>query len=712
MVALGELITLGILYIGGMHISVGIGLGIAYIAGIITACVASGKASKKKLLAALVLCLGLSAVTACNYIVRAALWHGITPTPSQTYAVTGTVDALDAQDGVAKSVTLRSVRVGEEKVRGNVRVTFEEDDVPAGELSIGTRLRIEGKLYGVPLIGESGKIDGNAYRTDVRYRLYGSYADARISPGKAPLYVRIRGAMYRTLREACGETYGAVAYCMLTGDKSELRDSTVQTYSIAGIGHILAVSGLHVGLLAAIAGFLLRKCRAPRLLRTVLLAVLLFGYAAFAGFAASALRAAVTGAVGLFAGLGGRRRDPLSTWSFAFAVLLAASPFMLYEAGFLMSFSAVLGIVFFAPALQKLLQRVRLPRRFSSVFAVTVAVQAGTFPVSAYFYGGVQTYSLLCNVLLVPLLSVTFGYFLLTTPVCLLLGVKVPLSIGGMGLALTDTVAGLASALPGGSVYVCAHGGLFALYPLFFVASRFVMLPGKRWVALSVAAVSVVIVLAPTLATLGIDKSLRGSAIVPNGRGDVTTVFTEARTVTVVGDVKDAAWLRRALDAYGLRAVDTVVVHALTEKTGAALRELVRAVPVGRILCPADTMHREGIAALNGYGRLYAWEERGDLLPQMEEVRTEKGAHAGYTYEHAGVKVLCVGYAVRYTAISPRVLNETPIVRCHLYLNAYADRIYLTNMPRGYLGETPARQFSAADLGAFAFSIPSGKVLG
>ena len=84
----------------------------------------------------------------------------------------------------------------------------------------------------------------------------------------------------------------------------------------------------------------------------------------------------------------------------------------------------------------------------------------------------------------------------------------------------------------------------------------------------------------------------------------------------------------------------------------------------------------------------------------------------GYIYHFAKqVNVLAVGYTARYTSLPVSVLDNVPVIRSFLYANAYADRIYITNMPKGYLGEIPKYQFTLANDGDFVYKVLDGTIL-
>ena len=684
--------------------TIGLALCIAYYILLVVGLLLAYLFAKNRQLAfALLLCLLCGGVTHTVMAVRYATYHTIVLNSKQSYVVQGTVDTVTAQDGMVQGVSVANVTVNGEKVSGKIQLLFDEDDVPERELPIGCRVRTSGILYARPLINGSA-VDGTAYRKNIRYVLYTSYETVETTAQKAALPIRIRRRLHDRLVSACGDTYGSIAYCMLTGDKSELDSTTLRLYSVSGVGHILAVSGLHVGLLAAVVLFLLRKLRLPRILQVCFTLALLFVYAAFVGFTASVVRACIMSGIGLCTLVNGQRKDVLNSMSLAYAVILLWHPFLLFEVGFLLSFAAVFGIILFSRPFAAALRKIHLPRWLAASLGATAAVHVGILPVSAYFFGAVQTYSVLCNLLLVPLLSVTFAFFVLTVPIGMLFPVYAVFRVGAVGFALADIVMGFIAILPLSQIYINGHVGLFFLFPLYFVASRFFMLPAGKWIlSLGCATLCAVLAIVPTLAALSPDKEVQNSLIPVNGYGDVTQIIIDER-VTVIGDCKDMPALKATLQRHHIRKIDAVVLHALTEKIGKGLHELCKNFYVGKIICPLQETDSDGIAALGKYKNFYIWEESDHA--KCEQVFTNNSRHGGFLYHYSNdIAVLAMRYSASYTNISVEIIDEAPIIRCFMYLNAYPDRIYITNMPKGYLGETAAYQYSLAENREFVFDL-------
>lgn len=188
---------------------------------------------------------------------------------------------------------------------------------------------------------------------------------------------------------------------ILLGDRTELSYFTQSAFREAGAAHILALSGLHVGVLAALLLLLIPK-RKP-VLRLSLTAVFLALYCALAGFPSSLVRASVMTLSLIISPALRRRNDPLSALSLSLAVVLAALPMRLFSAGLLLSFSAALGILMLYAPLRDALRA--CPAFLSEPVALTVSASAASMPFTLLIFNTLPVYSLLSNIVLVPLIS-------------------------------------------------------------------------------------------------------------------------------------------------------------------------------------------------------------------------------------------------------------------------------------------------------------------
>ncbi len=202
---------------------------------------------------------------------------------------------------------------------------------------------------------------------------------------------------------------------LLTGDRGRITPELRDDFSRAGVIHVLAVSGLHVGFILMLATTLFRKMRlsaSPRIFLTI--GVVAF-FAALTEAHAPVVRASIMASVYLVGTRLERRTNGLNCIGVAALTLLILHPMDLFDLGFQLSFTAVLSIALFyqpilsIPVIRKLeilAHRIPLGRYLISLTAISAAAQIGTLPLVAIYFNRIPLLSLPANILIVPLVGV------------------------------------------------------------------------------------------------------------------------------------------------------------------------------------------------------------------------------------------------------------------------------------------------------------------
>ncbi len=242
----------------------------------------------------------------------------------------------------------------------------------------------------------------------------------------------------------------AVLSALTVGYKDELSRDIRESYSIAGASHVLALSGLHVGVLCCIFFVILNLvlgknsfCR----LKGLILVVCLWGFAFIAGLSPSVVRAVVMFSLLTVARMFGSQRTTLNTVCGAAFLMLVWNPYYLYDVSFQLSFLAVMSIVVIAAWMEKKVTVENcVLRRLWKLTVVSVAAQIGTLPVVLYYFSQFPLYSLPVNV---PVIGAAF---------LILWGALVLLSAGflpvGIQLFMADILAGIVKMLNSLTSYV------------------------------------------------------------------------------------------------------------------------------------------------------------------------------------------------------------------------------------------------------------------
>ena len=230
-----------------------------------------------------------------------------------------------------------------------------------------------------------------------------------------------------------GEQDFAVIAAMAMGDKSALNQETKEAYSISGTSHILAVSGLHIGIIFQLIILLLGGKRRSKL-TIILSTTIVWAYVIFIGFPASAVRAATMLSIYSMVLLSLRPDPTLNTLALAYIIMVLVNPFNIFDIGFQMSFLAVGSILLFYPLFFGLLSsHSNIIRAIWGLFCVSLAAQIGTLPLIVFYFGRISCYSLLTSFIAIP--AATLILYL-----CVLLFILSPLTYISF---LTSPIEGL-----------------------------------------------------------------------------------------------------------------------------------------------------------------------------------------------------------------------------------------------------------------------------
>lgn len=198
-----------------------------------------------------------------------------------------------------------------------------------------------------------------------------------------------------------------IALALLLGQKQELDRDTKKSFSEAGVMHVLAVSGLHVGILVGVLLLLVKPLRLnkrPKKIYLIGVLLVIWIYAMLTGMAPSVMRASVMFSLLTFGQLRDSRPSIFNILAFSAILMLVFDPDVIFEVGFQLSYLAVAGIVLIQPLIARLwLPRTVVLEYFWQLASVSIAAQLATFPLSIYYFHTFPTWFLPANMLVIPL---------------------------------------------------------------------------------------------------------------------------------------------------------------------------------------------------------------------------------------------------------------------------------------------------------------------
>jgi competence protein ComEC len=217
-----------------------------------------------------------------------------------------------------------------------------------------------------------------------------------------------------------GQEYG-VASALILGDKSGLDNEIKQAYVASGTMHILAVSGMHVALLYWVLNLLLSfldKNVYGKYFKLVILLLTVWFYALITGLGGSILRASAMITFVIIGQALDRKINIFNSLAASAFLLLLINPYILVDAGFQLSYIAVISIVIFHPMIYRWLDiKNWFGDQLWSLTAVTLAAQVITTPVTLYYFHQFPNLFLLSNLIMIPL-STLIMYFAMALIVC------------------------------------------------------------------------------------------------------------------------------------------------------------------------------------------------------------------------------------------------------------------------------------------------------
>lgn len=202
----------------------------------------------------------------------------------------------------------------------------------------------------------------------------------------------------------------AIINALILGQRQDISKTVYTNYVNAGAIHILAVSGLHVGILLLFLNLLLKPLRYLKkgnLIQVIVILIMLWCYVVIAGASASIIRAATMFSVVAIAMHLKRKSNIYNTLAVSIFIILLLKPMFLFDVGFQLSYLAVIAIVTIQPLLYKLWKpKLWVINKLWQVFTVTLAAQFGVLPISLYYFHQLPGLFWLSNLVIIPLIGV------------------------------------------------------------------------------------------------------------------------------------------------------------------------------------------------------------------------------------------------------------------------------------------------------------------
>ncbi len=383
---------------------------------------------------------------------------------------------------------------------------------------------------------------------------------------------------------------------VVLGDTTALQGSEQERdFKITGLSHLIAVSGGHLMIIAALTCWFTARLRINHFIEFLLLMLLLVAYVLLTGFQASAIRACFMTLVASYAWFMGRRRHAPSALGFAALLMLALNPANALSLGFSLSVCAVLGLCLLVPLIKGWIAALlgcserrndRLTRFKLTIiepFALTVTAQAATLPLTVPTFAMLSLIAPLANLLVTPFISIMIAGGIVAVGVSILSAdvAMMPLSllcrVGDITASLVHWLASLPFAAIPMTINVIPA---FVLTILLFAVIRMFWPQPRTAIARAVLGLMMIVLLMASQ----VSTHFRSPALVMMdvGQGDALLVRGGKRTILIdTGEYESE--LLKALARQGIRHLDAVVITHLDNDHCGALAVLRGTVSVDHI---------------------------------------------------------------------------------------------------------------------------------
>ncbi len=361
-----------------------------------------------------------------------------------------------------------NVYVNGKKVKGKIVVSYTEGNLPLGAVV----------KFSADVKSRKFSTHWNSVNNFRKKEYYSATTDsveiAEIT--SVPIYDKMRYEIKKNLYTTLRSDTADIITPLLLGDTRVINDNLRHDVSAAGLAHLFAVSGLHIGFLAGVVSWVMKKLRTGYLTNVLVTNAVLLFYAGLCCWSSSIIRAIVMFDVYAVGKLMGVKNDPLSSLAVAGIVVLTLFPEDLLRVGYHMSMLAVAGLCFYTRG-----KKVKKRNPFAETLSTSLAVNVTMFPVIASAFSKVSPLGIVSNVLILPIASFMYVFVFVNSFLVLLMPFLRPtLYLSALAVMPIKILVAIVGQLNFGQIAVPAFGYGMALYYLgIAVGSRFLNVSKK-----------------------------------------------------------------------------------------------------------------------------------------------------------------------------------------------------------------------------------------
>ncbi|MDD6133600.1 MAG: DNA internalization-related competence protein ComEC/Rec2 [Selenomonadaceae bacterium] len=562
----------------------------------------------------------------------------------QEVKVTGTLreepqvtEDLTGQKKIRYAIDAATVKMTglEQQVSGGMYIYSRVNQQEVPTVRVGDEILASGKVRIPQGYQNPGQLDTRALlkAQGITASLSTGKRGIRVTPRETKIFARwlisIREHYRNQLGKVMSKEDASAVFAMLFGGYEGIKPELLQDFTATGIVHILSVSGSHISLLAAVMAWLSGLWRLPQGITALMVIGAIVLYSILSGCVPPVIRSGIMGGLTFLALALEREKAAGHILLLTGIAMMAVSPLLLFHISFQLSFLATAGLLFLAPGIRKWFRLHGMPELVAGSMAITMAAQAATLPVLAWYFNQLSLSSLLANLLAVPVIELILVAALFAGLAALVLPLAGAVLFTGVSLLLGVVVeiVRILARLPASQIWVPSPNavgmtGYYLLLGWFLLKQdqrKFLCQQlGRQGHLLAAAGVLSILVFAgwryahpPELSVHFVDVGQGDCCLVvtPGGHAFLfDTGGTRDGTFDVGGRVVVPYLLH-----YGVRNLDAVFLTHAHEDHAAGCGSILHKLPAGKVYTAG-----EGLPA---YARSMRLGDNDPVLSKLEVAR-------------------------------------------------------------------------------------------
>ena len=503
--------------------------------------------------------------------------------------VSGVVCDYIKNSPTSKSFLIKDVSIvcNDETYSSDYKITVYSN--PMLDIELGNRVMF------VSTIDKYLYTDSNGFNNlvnDIGYSTFVNVSDIVVDKGDIELKDVIKNKMRTILDSHLSEDNADISYAILFGGSKSVNNEIKEMFSYAGISHILAVSGLHVGVIFSFIWKLLSLIKKPtnrkkrEYPKLVIFGLIILFYAYMCNFAVSVCRAGIMIFIYSLCNCLQIEYDSLSSLSLAGVVILLVNPMLLFDLSFQLSFMSIFAIIALAPTLNRFFLKIKMPKFLASTLAVSLAVNIALLPLSVNAFSKVSLIGIITNIFVLPIFEVLYILLFFVMIIALILPfMGVFLWLPNLFLHLIKVVVNYANEISFGVVRAFNVGFLVVLFMSIFILIIHFLMVKKRYKIFACGIVAMVVGLLGIYFYLPEDYSYNNLIISHQNDTNITFVINNNCTTMIGSNISEVECLA-ICKKLRLHKIDNIIAYDFKLNNLNELKEIVDENSVQNIYIP------------------------------------------------------------------------------------------------------------------------------